>query len=255
MIDFIFRLGLMLPNFGLATKILKVFGAVLRSKYQRRKILKTSIDRPSVLIFALPKSGSTWLEGMLGSVKGYNLFMPWQASIAELKFGRSDDYNFNKSHLRGVLGKATITKIHSRPNSSVIEAIRQLDRPYIVLVRNLDEIMESHTHYARRTRFHPDFPMLRNVSFEMGCELVREKYFEDFSLWRKDWEGFEDENKQIVDYEDLINSCELEMKRITSHLGINLSPREIKMIIELNTIKNLRRNSVHKEFFRGSRVE
>jgi hypothetical protein len=252
MIKFFHKLGLLIPPLGKTSRALKICAAYLRSKMQKRSLCDSKGN--PIIIYALPKSGSTWLESMLSSLDLYGPFMPWQASVEEFRHGHSDDYKLKVDHIRGIRSRRAVIKIHSRPNKEVLRTNDTLGLPYIVLTRNIDEALESHVHYARKTKYHPDYRQFQRKSLAQCFDLARRENFAKWSKWTADWNNVVDNKKLMVDYEGLLTNTEFELTRIVRHLNLRIDKRELTSIIEQNSIENMRNNAVQKSFFRGSKI-
>ena len=252
MIRFIHKLALLLPPLGKISRVLKICAAYLRRIEQKRKLIDSGGN--PILIFALPKSGSTWLETMLSSVNEYGPYMPWQASIDEFIHGSSDDFELKLNYLKAIRQKSAVIKIHSQPNNEVLRTNRTLKLPYIVLTRNIDEALESHVHYVRKTKYHPDYSKYNGRSLLECINIAQGQYHKRWSEWLDNWTNIKDSNKLMVDYESLLNDTEEELTRIMTHLNIRVSKAELTSIIEKSSIENMKKNAVHKSFFRGSKL-
>lgn len=252
MTRFIHKLALLMPPLGKISGALKICAAYLRSIEQKRK-LSGSSGKP-IIIYALPKSGSTWLESMLSSINEYDPYMPWQASIDEFIHGSSDDFELKLNYVKALRQKNAVIKIHSRPNNEVLRTNHTLNLPYIVLTRNINDTLESHVHYARKTKYHPDYSQYNGKSLSQCIDIAHGQYLTRWSDWVDDWNNIKDSNKLMVNYDSLLNGTEAELTRIMSHLNIRVRKTELASIIEENSLENMKKNAVQKSFFRGSKL-
>ena len=73
--NWLFRLGL-IKRFGGFSNVFKPLAGRIRSFEQLWRIRQSNSTNKAILVFALPKSGSTWIEEMLSVYYELNKFMP-----------------------------------------------------------------------------------------------------------------------------------------------------------------------------------
>jgi hypothetical protein len=244
------RIGLAI-NFHRLTPFLKILASYIRYNIAIEKNKNFSESRDIILICGLPKSGTTWLENLL-SVKGdFKNLMPVDITRWEQKYGRSDDYEPHKDIFARIPKGKWLIKVHSKYSDNLMNLIRRHNLKLIVLYRDIDEVLDSHLHYVSKTKFHPDYNHIKRLSKIDGFHFLRHKYAEDYAMWIKDWLS---KDVFTIDYNDLLSNTESILANTYEFLEIEVDSKGIDEIIKYNSLDNMKKRSVQKDFFRGKNV-
>ncbi len=253
LINIITKIGLNF-NFGPLTSALKIFSSYLRFYLAILKNKKRQKQKNIIFICALPKSGSTWLENLLSINHKYINIMPPEVILWEQKYGRSDNFIPSNLFLKNIPNGNWIIKIHAKFSKELANKVFEMNLKPIILTRQINSILDSHIHYVLKTRFHPDYMKIKDLTKDEKLLFVKNKYYKDYLQWELDWKKFKKQSLFIT-YENLLNNTKSQFLKMLAFLEIKLSNIEIDKIISDNSIEKMRKRSVHKHFFRGSEIK
>ena len=145
-----------------------------------------------------------------------------------------------------------LIKLHCKNSSELQKILLKHKVIPIIIYRNLNKAIESHYHYALSTKFHPDYNRLNSLSLKDGMRYLEETYKRDYEKWINEWKN----NKEVIliTYEQLLKNTNTIIEDIVKKLNLDYSSYDINKTIEINLLKNMKKRSVHKKFFRGSEL-
>lgn len=237
----LFRIGLVLPH---RFRRLKIPIAYIRYYLQRLLVFRKG-GRP-VIIVAMPKSGSTWLENIFMTFNNTLSIMPPACIVYEQVYGNSHQQKFTKPILKWAKNKSVVIKLHSSYSSEFYKEVQDLNAIFILLYRDVHEASASHLSYVAKTPFHPEYSMVRNDK-----DGVQERFETDMEKWLNSWQS-NVPGELIVNYQEMLDNPVQTLSRIMRYYKIK---GDIEGAIAYNTIEKMRDRSPHKKFYRGSKFK
>lgn len=197
---------------------------------------------PQSILFAaaLPKSGSTWLAGMLAAFPGFSRLLIPDVTAHELRAGGSHDYELPEDVFRRMRGMLVVAKMHIPGSSHNISLLCQHDLRHVVLYRDLRDVAVSYTHYVRQTPWHPHYPRYRQLSIAQGLERFSRDLLPAYVAWVDQWHAQADgERTLIVRYEALLAETQDVMRRIALHFGLESAEDRLASIVARHRFERL----------------
>ena len=239
---FLFKVGLKLsPNL----RLLKIPVSYLRYYLQRISIIG-KFGRP-VIIIAMPKSGSTWLENIFMYLYNTKSVMPPQCIVYEQLNHGSHTQRINPNLLNWCKRKSVVIKLHVSYSKSLIKWIKKTDSIFILLHRDISEVVDSHLAYVANTPFHPDYKLTRNHKSRIQ---LKENFKKEMISWINEWEK-NISSDLIISYENLLQNPKKTLEKFLNH---HLEHENIQDAIEYNSLDKMKKRSPQKDFYRGSKI-
>ena len=224
------------PPVARAAKRLVVYPRYAAQTHAARRGFREFGDRypnPIVFVAGLPKSGTTWLEGMIASYPGFHAVLIPDVAAHELSTGGSHDYELPAHTFARMRNRLVVTKMHVHGSPHNVEVLRSAAVPYVVLYRDLRDVAVSHVFYVRQTPWHAEYPLYAGVSPQEGLVVFAGRTLEPFADWIRSWhENGDPRSGLIVRYEELIRDDVGVMTRVAGHLGLDGSPETVGAIVE-----------------------
>ena len=242
-------------NFGKLNRYLKILASFIRYYLMIRagkKVFSSFSSKKIILICALPKSGSTWLETVLSNEENFLPLMPPEVTKWEQKYGRSDNFIPTNSFIENVPNGKWIIKIHSNYSDEIYKLINLNSNilKVIVLHRNVEEVMKSQLKYSTDTKFHPDYNSLKKINtYNEKLKYVKDKYLNDYILWSEKWNNVNDSKIIKVYYKKLIKYPFKEFHELFNHIEEPISKIALNNLLSKYSKKNMRKKSVNKNFY------
>lgn len=247
MVKLMQRIGLKI-SLGRMSVYIKVLASFVRECIIRLGLLGRK-GQP-ILIFGLPKSGSTLLEYMCVILTKGESVMPWTISVYELLAGESHSYVLKQSVLKRYKDKPAVLKVHSAPNAWVIKHALDMKYRIVVLSRDLSDVAKSYIHYVSNTPYHTDYSLFKEVSEENNIELWNSIYRNDYQNWINSWNVYSKENNFLnIDYADLRDKKEEVIQILADYFDLQLDDEMLIEILSKTSKDAMSDMFVQKEFF------
>ena len=203
---------------GLVPELIRYFTNDLMALLRRY-----SYETRTILVVALPKSGSTWVRSQLARIPGFNIRPTWDSSgvierwdIAESTFRFCPRWGFN------------VVKLHTRyspENLAVIDD--QVDR-FVLLVRDLRDVAVSRYFHVLNDATHRHHSTYRSIPEEQGIQASLDVIAEEFTPWVADWLAVQRRRPDeilLMTYEELNRDPRSAFQRICEFHGITVSTK------------------------------
>jgi hypothetical protein len=236
----LFRTGLLLPH---RFRFLKIPVAYFRY-FLQRVMVSGKKGRP-VIIVAMPKSGSTWLENIFMSLKNTYSIMPPACILYEQIHGNSHQQTFERRILKWAKNKSVVIKLHSSYSTEFFREILDLNAIFILLHRDIKEVSNSHVSYVTKTPFHPHFKRAK-----INEEDVKHKFETEMEEWISSWKSVVPD-ELIVNYQEMLERPKETLSRVLNYYD---EEGDIDAALAFNSLVKMRDRSPHKSFFRGSKI-
>ena len=196
---------------------------------------------PVIFVAGLPKSGTTWLERMLGSFPGYSEVLIPDVAAYELSSGGSDKYDLPPGMFDRFRGMLVLTKMHVHGSEHNVRVLADAGVPYAVLFRDLRDVAVSNIHYVANTPWHPEHPHYKGADTERGLHVFADRgTLADYAGWIRSWRANRDPERSIeLRYEDLLADPFGRLRAVADHFELAATDEEIERIVEANSFKRL----------------
>lgn len=189
-------------------------------------------DHPhrNLFITAMPKSGSTWLARMVASIPGYREWAP--------PYITETDHTLHAESLRQPPVGYTVTKLHSRPTPEHLALLNGLQRPYVILFRDLRDAAVSGYFFLRGVYEHESAAAYRGLNAEEGIARWMDEKLAERVQWIDGWLAGRDVKwGLVVRYEDLLRDPLDGFHGICDHFEVNLSASQLRKIVERHSFQ------------------
>ena len=228
------------------TRLGKRFAVKLRAKNQFaacKEGYKKYGDRyqqPILFIAGLPKSGSTWIEKMVASYKGYHEFLLPTIAKYELATGGSHDFELPIGMFNNMKNMLVLTKMHSHGSVNNVQVLETAGINYVILHRDLRDVAVSYHFYVHNTPWHPEHKLHRNKGVQEGLEVFAERMLPAYIDWVNSWKNNANPKHSVqLRYEDLLVNPVLEMTKVATLFELDNSVETITRIVEAHSFKNM----------------
>ena len=184
-----------------------------------------------LFVAGLPKSGTSWVEGMLESFAGFQNIMPPSVVFHELRAGGSHGFDLTQDLFSSLQKGLHVLKLHAHGSNRNAGLLRELGLRYAVVYRDPRDVAVSHYFYVRRTPWHPEHADYRDLSVQEGIDHFADTLLSPFNLWVEAWHEHADEElARFVRYEDLLDDALRELTALVEHFGIGTASSEIERV-------------------------
>jgi hypothetical protein len=206
-----------------------------KARSARRAYRRYAGVYPQKVLFAtgLPKSGTTWLVRLVASYPGFQdeLVIP-DIARRELAAGGSHALDLPDDFFRRFDDMLVFTKMHVGPSEHNVRLLREAGVPYVVMHRDLRDVAVSYVFYVRRTPWHPEFRLYRDLDAEPALLAFAERTLPDYVQWVRDWHRRIDPVHGIeVRYEEMLADPVATFTRVARHYGLGDDAETIRRIV------------------------
>lgn len=202
-----------------------------------------------VFVAAMPKSGSTWLESLMGAIPGYRRLEPYDPRRLLYQ------HILDPALLEHLPARGNFfIKTHVKARTEGVEALRRHNVPTAVLVRDLrDQCVSRYYHVLNSpTHRHNDF-YVNGDKAEAFTHCVGICVTE-YANWIRDWVKVarDDERFLLMRYEDMRENIKAQFLRALNRFDIALDDDRIDRIIEEVAIKSKRGSDLETRLKQGN---
>ena len=163
---------------------------------------------PNCILFVagLPKSGTTWVENMLGAFTGYTIIPDPEITKWDYVHGGTHKFELSMEYFEKIKEALALVKVHCHGSQNNINILKQLNIPYCIMRRDLRDAAVSHVFYVKRTPWHPEFPVYKDMDIKSGLKHFSNTLLPEWKNWIVGWKKNRDESRSMVlRYEDLLD--------------------------------------------------
>ena len=207
---------------------------------------------PNHILFVagLPKSGTTWLENMLGAFSGYTIIPDPKITVWGYAKGGSHQFELSLDYFRKVSQALAIVKVHCPGSANNVRILKNLEIPYVVMFRDLRDAAVSHVFYVKRTPWHVEYPHYKNKDIKSGLEHFGNTLLPEWAAWIQSWQRNRDKTRSIiVKYEEMKAKPVEVFSRIVQHY--ELPDKNIESIVERFRFEKMKQK---ESFFRKGKA-
>ena len=207
---------------------------------------------PNHILFVagLPKSGTTWIENMLGAFPGYTIIPDPEITVWEYANGGSHQFELYLDYFQKVSQALAIVKVHCPGSANNVRILKNLEIPYVVMYRDLRDAAVSHVFYVKRTPWHVEYPHYKNKDIKSGLEHFGNTLLPEWAAWIQSWQRNRDKTRSIiVKYEEMKAKPVEVFSRIVQHY--ELPDKNIESLIERFRFEKMKQKG---SFFRKGKT-
>lgn len=216
------------------------YWAQLKKCRAQYDLYKEKYTQTTLYIAGLPKSGTTWLEMMLGSYPGFSEIMLPEAVAYEQKHGESHTYDLPSDTFERFSNALVVLKLHAHGSQHNFNLLQKNNIKYLVIYRDLRDVAVSYIFYVQRTAYHPEHSLYKKLPIKDALLHFGKTLLPQYVQWVNSWQQYKDSPlSMIVRYEELLDKPFESLTVITKHYGISTTEQEIKSIIDKNSFEQL----------------
>lgn len=207
---------------------------------------------PVLFVAGLPKSGTTWLEKMLGSYPGYHELLIPDVAAYELQTGGSHDYDLPSDMFTRFDEMLVLTKMHVHGSPHNARLLHAAQIPYVVLFRDLRDVAVSYHFYVGKTPWHPQHELYSDKPVQAGLHRFATDLLAEYAAWVVAWQqNYDAELGMIIQYEALLADTVGVMQQVAQHFGLDDSAETVQAIVDQHSFATLKQAQDGQEgFFR-----
>lgn len=193
-----------------------------------------------LFVAGLPKSGTTWLERMVSSFPGFAHVLIPEATVHELATGGSHDYELPEGVFRRFDRALALTKMHVHGSPHNARVLRASGVRYVVLYRDLRDVVVSNYFYVSRTPQHPEFPIYRRLGVEEALALFALRTLPAYVAWVRSWHENRDPERSLeIRYERMVEDPLGTLVRVARLFELGADDAELTRIVEEHSFRRL----------------
>ena len=197
-------------------------------------------EHTTLFVAGLPKSGTTWVEKMLCSYAGYGEVMLPEAVRHEALNGGSHNFDMPEDTFERLRNTLAVLKLHVHGSPHNTKLLQKAGLPYLVLYRDVRDVAVSHYFYVRRTPWHPEQDVYRQLNVEEGLLHFGRTLLPAYVEWVRSWHERRDPEKSlVVRYEDLLQDTERVFTDIASLFDLDDSPTAVQAIVDAHSFESM----------------
>ena len=203
-----------------------------------------------LFIAGLPKSGTSWIESMLGCYPGYALIAHPEVTAFDYRHGGTHLFEMPTDFFSRLGEALCVVKIHCHGSANNAHVLTKADIPYCVLYRDLRDAAVSHVAYVKRTPWHPEYPVYHRSDMRQALHIFAHTLLPQWRDWIESWECHRDRERSLgLRYEEMLADTARCMRKIALLYGLPEGPLE--EIIARNSFDSAKRQG---SFFRKGQV-
>jgi len=122
-------------------------------------------------------------------------------------------------------------RVHTQPRARNVEIVHASGRPYVVVVRDLRDVIVSYYYYARNRS---DVLLHDEAAAQSMTEFIDsfiEQLLDDYVDWCAGWlDALHPQRGLLVKYESMLEDLVGELTRVFAHFELGLSPSQVAAI-------------------------
>lgn len=190
----------------------------------------------SIFVAGLPKSGTTWLEKMLGSYEGFHEVMIPEVAAYEMQSGGSHDYELPSNMFDRFDDALVLSKMHVHGSPHNAGLLAKAGVRYVVLYRDLRDVAVSNFFYVRNTPWHPEHRHYKDIGVGEGLRVFAQRTLPAYEQWVRSWHQNRDtQNSLIIRYEEMLDNDAGILKQVAQLFELDDSEDTINRIVKANS--------------------
>ena len=231
------------PSLARATKRMVVYPRYAAQVYACRRGFQQYGDRypqPVLFIAGLPKSGTTWLKGMIAGYPGFHQLVIPGAIVHDMATGDAHDYDLPADMFARFKDMLVVTKMHVCGSLHNVQVLREAGVRYVVLYRDLRDVAVSYVFYVQQTPWHREYPVYARLSPREGLAVFAQRTLPAHADWVRSWQANRDADVSLVlRYEELLSDTAAIMTLVARHFELDSSPETVSRVVEAHSFRRL----------------
>ncbi|RMG36297.1 MAG: hypothetical protein D6732_08335 [Methanobacteriota archaeon] len=203
-----------------------------------------------IVIFGLPKSGTTWIEKALALFPGFQSIsvMPWVQLAALRGASKGIDiaerkvlnYQIPATFFSRHHNKLLVVKIHSALSPYHADLLRQNNLKYLIVYRDIRDVAVSYVHFVRSRPWHPLHEKFSAVNFEEGLIRFAQVIAPLYLDWIEQSLTNLDEHGMVITYEEMKNDFSVVFRKVCQHFSLPaMNVRRVENILASSAYKGV----------------
>jgi hypothetical protein len=212
--------------FGTLFRLIKSMAQQLISKVIP---IKMPYDNSLVFIAGMPKSGTTWLENLIGNVPEIRRLFTYDPSNL-LSEHILDPVLLENIPVRGNY----FIKTHVEARHESVDALRKHKTPTVIMVRDIRDQCVSRFYHVLNEPGHPHHDLYLNGDRAEAFSHCVSVSATEYAQWIRDWISVINSCEQqfiLVKYEEMHADVKVQFLRVLKHFEINLDNSKVDKII------------------------
>lgn len=191
-----------------------------------------------LFVAGMPKSGTTWLENMLGCFPGYGPLLIPESQFPERIKG--EEFDLPEDTFSRMKNMLVVSKMHLAWTPTNGRLLNEYKIPYVVQYRDFRDMYVSNYFYIRMTPWHFRHGDVVRMDISEFLDMCIEGHLPDYvkvvDAWR---DNRNPEHSMMLRYEDLIADTFGCMQQVRSLFDLPATDEELAKIVEDNSFASL----------------
>jgi hypothetical protein len=189
-----------------------------------------------LFVAGTPKSGTTWLENMLGCFPGYGKLL-----IPEAQFAiRGEAFNLPDDMFARMQNMLVVSKMHISWSEHNTSLLAKSGVPYVIQYRDFRDMYVSDYFYIKLTPWHYHHARVKQMTMDQYVAWRIETHLPGYCALVDSWrDNRNTELSLMLRYEDLLDDTFGWMKKVRDLYALPATDEQLAVIVDQNSFANL----------------
>lgn len=207
-------------------------------------LIKMHYPHRLVFIAGLPKSGTTWLENLIGAIPGYHRLVCYDLNNSLF------EHKLDPTILEVLPSRGNFfTKTHVEASIEGVAALRRCGIPTVIMVRDLRDQCVSRFFHVLNDPAHLHHKLYSLGERSDAFSHCVKNTIDEYLPWVDDWlraAEIAHDSFLIVRYEDMYSNPKKEFNRVLTHFDIKLTNETIDGILNVISKSSLEGRNIEE---------